>query len=413
MSTHKHLTSIHTPVRLLLILTVIAIAALVGLKTQKTKGLQDIQTALIACNDQEQALRYSCYRAVIETSFQGDLESYINTLGSVNTQIFSSSDNTYAIFGTNCHTYYHALGDYIASSLQPHQVQDAINLCPMGCTQGCVMGVSKRMSLRNDYSDEYFQTFYDACREEEKHHCAHEIGHNLTDKYSTSSLQVIDTLTEQTYGVDTKESSYTHGDSASNINQAFIDCKRILPANELSYCHTGIGHNLYLFSEFSPDGYESQIESCRQTDESHRHDCLSFFLLRIGINEAAPAFLSHNYQQAIDICEDVHGLTQDPDLADRCFLGLGGGLGFFVEERYDDDVFFEKSLATIKEELLDIAGLCRHAPQEYQDACYTGLLNTSYRILYTDLYLTDENIDYQLEYNSQLVSSSDASLFPD
>lgn len=365
------------------------------------------------CNTQNQALRYSCYRATIQKYFTGNLSSYVSAIHSAKNLSFKARDNSYAIFGTNCHTFYHALGDFIASNVPADDIQNAVNLCPLGCTQGCVMGVSKRLSLRNHYKTDFFKTFYAACKTEEKHHCAHEIGHNLSDKYTESVLATIDDLTEKTYGFSTNETYQYKTYDKPDLNAAFSQCREILPPEEVSYCYTGIGHNLYLFSEFSPEGYASQINECKTTDPSNSEDCLSFLMLRIGINEAAPQFLGNHFEQGIAVCNQVTEEMNRQDLKQRCYLGLGGGIGFFVEERYVDTVFEQKSLTTIKNELLELGQLCKHVPNEFLEKCYTGLLNTKYRTLYEDLYLSDADIDYQLEYNTHLARSDDKSLFPD
>ena len=307
---------------------------------------------------------------------------------------FKGKDTSYAIFGTNCHTFYHAVGDLIATESTEPDIQSALNNCSLSCTNGCMMGLYKRTALENSFPTDLLKEFYEVCRDEEKHQCAHEIGHLLHDKYTTSILQTLDNLTKEQYGFSyPKEYNYTLFEKG-NLNAPFEECRKILPKDERSYCYTGVGHNLFLFSEFSPDGYKTQLQECMNIKEGNQEDCFGFLLFRIGINSVAPKFLSSQFVEGNEVCENAVDIIERGDLIYHCYKGVGGGIGLFMESEYPEyfideelPIFSEQftvdDIKNIKKSLLAFAKLCEASPSEtLQNECFQGLLGTRFKTLY-------------------------------
>ena len=347
------------------------------------------------CNNVEKQLRFSCYRNVVENHYKGgSIKSFLDRVENDADLSFKHKDTSYAIFGTNGHTFYHALGDFIAAKNTEPNIQSALELCSLAHTNGCMMGLYKRTALENGFPTDLLKEFYDVCREEEKHQCVHEIGHLLHDKYTTAILGTIDSLTEEQYGLRyPQEYNYTLFDSA-NLNAPFEECRQIVPEEEYSYCYTGVGHNLFLFSEFSPDGYKTQLQECTGIKESNQEDCFGFLLFRIGINSAAPKFLSSQFVEGNEICESAVAIIGRDDLVYHCYKGVGGGIGLFIESEYPeyftnaelpifDKQFLVDDIREIKRALLDFVTVCEASPgKALQNECFQGLLGTRFKTLY-------------------------------
>lgn len=346
------------------------------------------------CNFIGKELRFSCYRSTIEKYYKGDSEKFLESVENDATLSFKGKDTSYAVFGTNGHTFYHALGDFIATKNTESEIQSVLRLCPLAHTNGCMMGLYKRIALERGFPTDLLGEFYSICRQEEQHQCAHEIGHLLHDKYTTSILGTIDELSYAQYGFSySQEYNYTLFENA-NLNAPFEECKNIVPEDEVSYCYTGIGHNLFLFSEFSPDGYKTQLQECMNIEEGNQDDCFGFLLFRIGINSVAPKFLSSQFVEGNEVCEDAIAITGREDLMHHCYKGAGGGIGLFIESEYPEyfidaelpifnEEFTVDDIKNIKRALLDFATLCEASPGEtLQNECFQGLLGTRFKTLY-------------------------------
>jgi hypothetical protein len=356
------------------------------------------------CNFIEKQLRFSCYRSVIEKYNEGDLDKFLEKIENNTDLTFRGKDTSYAIFGTNCHTFYHAVGDFIASSNTELDTQSALDHCSLSCTNACMMGLYKRTALENDFSSDLLGEFYEVCREGEKHQCAHEIGHLLHDKYTVSILGILDELTSEHYGfVYPREYNYALFENP-DLDAPFEECRQILPEGEFPYCYTGVGHNLFLFSEFSPDGYKTQLQECVNIGEANQENCFGFLLFRIGINSVAPKFLSSQFVEGNEICEDAVGIIGRDDLLFHCYKGVGGGIGLFIESEYPEyfidaelPIFDEEykldDIRNIKRSLTDFARLCEASPEKLETECFQGLLGTRFRTLYLLLGVEHEKIE--------------------
>lgn len=355
---------------------------------------QDFSKNIEKCNSEFKTDKFSCYRSTIEKFYKDDLDGFFRYVEGKNDLTFSSTDKSYAIFGTSCHTFYHAAGDYIASETKGLPLSSAISYCPRTCTSGCIMGLYKRKGLEASYSTDSLKDFFNLCRQGEGHQCAHEIGHLLHDKYTYSILKVIDDISAKKYNFKPNEEYHYVTFQKPDLNTPFEECKQIVSEKELPYCFTGVGHNLFLFAEFSPDGYKSQFDECNKVADSNKDNCYAFLLFRIGINEAAPRFIVKEYQDGNQICNQAVNLVQRPDLKYHCYMGLGGGIGLFADSEYPSSkLVLENDLEGIKKELISFAAMCQQAEKELIDKCYAGLLGTRYKELYKKLELRDLEIE--------------------
>ena len=366
------------------------------------KIASDFARGLVVCNNMLPQLRFSCYRNMIEKSYAAFPSRLIPDTQHQFAQDAEGafrSDNgvSYAIFGTNCHTFYHAAGDFFAAHSTSSAATDIPSMlawCPSMCTSGCVMGLMKRVAFQHDYAADVLAAFYPACENKSKHQCAHEIGHLLHDKYIHPILDVLDDVSKKNFGlVMPPRSEGKATTQGSSLDAPFEECKRLLPKNEWPYCFTGIGHNLFLFSEFAPDGYKTSIAECQSKAISHRDDCYAFLIYRIGINAAGPKFLSGHPEEGNKICRDSLALMNRQDLASHCWLGVGGGIGLYVDSVYAFDDLTSGNLSEVKQGVLDFAKRCDASEHGFVDACFTGLMGTPFKKLYKTLNLYHERIE--------------------
>lgn len=383
---------------LLLIIAAAAAAIFFGSSLLKSRD-QKFSEGITKCNAVTTNLRFSCYRSLIEKIYKGDVAAFSKKIKSDKSLSFEikftkNREVTYAVFGTNCHTFYHAAGDFVATYAQSGDVKTLLDMGPLNCTSGYVMGVYKRLALVNHFSEDLLKSFFTLCPKGSENQCAHEIGHNLHDKYSYSILKVIDDISKKEYGL-TYPQKYDYVTIQNpDINAPFAGCRKIMPDdNKLAQCYTGIGHNLFLFSEFSPDGYKGQFAECEKTAAENRDSCYSFLIYRIGINHAATLLLSGKPKEANDLCNNIIAQANRPDLMKHCYLGIGGGLGLWMDSQYSAVKVDDNNLAQIKKELMDFAVLCNLSPEKYMGDCYSGLLGTKFKKFYKDYGMFNQNIE--------------------
>ena len=357
-----------------------------------------LENDVYSCNKAKPHLRFSCYRAVLEEYFPsaGDPEQYVRALEKDTKLSLKAVDNqSYAIFGTNCHTFYHAVGDFVATHAGNKPLQELLSYNSGKCTAGYTMGVYKRLALADGYSTPLLKSFYDVCPQGQENQCAHEIGHLLHDKHTYSILKIIDSVSEREYNLAYPQTYQYAVSSSTDLNAPFEECEEIIPISKpdlIRQCYTGIGHNLFLFSEFSPDGFTSQFTECSNIQEENRENCFAFLLYRIGINEGAPRFLEHNFTSGNNMCTDAANQTGVPDLRMHCYIGIGGGIGLFIDSEYSGGEY-ESPTLTDTERLIGYAKLCEKAPSEFIDNCLAGLMGTKFRKFYADFKLKYEPIE--------------------
>jgi len=334
------------------------------------------------CNRVDQTERFSCFRSSLDNFFKKNeekgLKSFMEIIEEQNLS-FDSDDNSYAIFGTNCHTYYHAVGDLLATYRGDEDIESTLGLCPLSCTSACMMGFFKRTAIAENFSSETLSTLYGACRDEELKSCSHEVGHLLHDKYTTSILQTLDRISSEKFGLLYNMEYLYKTYDAVDLNKPFEDCRKLLPEDRWNQCFTGIGHNLFLFSEFSTDGYKGELNNCMENSNAqNREECLNYLVFRIGINEVAPRFLSSKFDEGNDICEEVSDYTKNDHLLEHCYIGLGGGIGLFVESELSGKNATWEDKEVLGEELKSYAKLCEGA-LDYRESCFAGLLGTKFK----------------------------------
>lgn len=358
-----------------------------------------LEKDISSCNRAKPHLRFSCYRASLEKHFtDGDPEQYVRDLEK-NTKLSLKAigNQSYAIFGTNCHTFYHAVGDFVATHAPDKPLQQLISYNSGKCTAGYSMGLYKRLALADGFSTPLLKNFYDACPHGQENQCAHEIGHLLHDKHTYSILKIIDSVSEHEYGLAYPKPYQYAISSKTDLNAPFEECEEIIPISKpdlIRQCYTGVGHNLFLFSEFSPDGFASQFHECGGISEENRENCFAFLLYRIGINEGAPRFLEKKFTAGNKICDDAVRQTGQTDLMIHCYIGIGGGIGLFIDSELSGgeyDILKDQTRAS--EHLIKYAKLCEKTPSDFTDNCLAGLMGTKFKKLYSDFKLQYQRIE--------------------
>ena len=351
--------------------------------------------SVFRCGSADPTVRFSCYRAALERYYPEEktIDGYIRDIENERFIFNKGEDKSYAVFGTNCHTFYHALGDFVGS----HTDNDIINYLRSGltkCTSGYMMGLYKRTALKQGFSDEILSRLYEACRPDERKSCAHEIGHLLHDKYTVSILKTLDDVSLRNFGFEYPRSYSYKTFSQSNLEAPFDECRRLLPKTKQVFCYTGVGHNLFLFSEFSPRGYVTQLEECSTIASlESRNQCIAFLLFRIGINEAAPRFLSSQFLDGIKVCKESAEESKLEDAKVHCYRGVGGGMGLFLESEYPEEDITEEIIPYINKVIEEYIFFCEQSEQEFISDCFRGLLGTNFRGLYNALDISHEGIE--------------------
>ncbi len=347
------------------------------------------------CNKEPANQRFSCFRSALEKYYgTQDPSTLAQIIHDDPGLSFETKDSSYAIFGTNCHTFYHALGDFIATKGAGQKLETLLGQCSLVCTGGCVMGLYKRTALNENFATEVLKHFAQACPKESKHQCSHEIGHVLHDKYTYSVLKPIDEISAKEYALALqKDYRYTTFDNA-DLNAPFEDCKKVVAEEELAYCYTGIGHNMFLFSEFNDKGYDSSYEECRGlTNSENKNSCFDFLVYRIGINDAAVKFLSGDFEAGRKVCDDVVIGTGRAETKQHCYKGIGGGVGLFLESEFANLTVTPENIERVRQNVMSHIDLCEASVEEYKLDCYKGLFGTRVKKFYKDLNLTNDIIE--------------------
>lgn len=358
------------------------------------------------CHATATNVRFSCYRTIIERHYKGSVPKLAEDFKNTDQLNLSFADSpgtdkkvTYAIFGTNCHTFYHGVGDFVATwaDLENLNLSELISIAPANCTDGFIMGLYKRLALRSEYDMNLLSQFWQSCRKGSENQCAHEIGHLLQDKYSYPVIGILDELSRKEYNL-TYPKAYRYvryHDGQSDLNTPFEECKKLIPDNnKVAQCFTGVGHNLFLFSEFSNDGYKAIIDQCNTSAADNRTNCHKFLVYRIGINQATPHFLSDDFEEGNRICQDVINLTNNRELLKDCYIGIGGGIGLFADSEYALTEINEGNLSVMKGRFTHYMELCEKSEgSSAVDNCFAGLFGTRFAKFYDQLKLYHERIE--------------------
>jgi hypothetical protein len=343
------------------------------------------------CNEVSDKLRFSCYRKVIANYYSGNLGGYIKSLDDISNGLFTNNDTSYAIFGTNCHTFYHALGDFMAA-----QPSGDVKLCPDTCTGGCVMGFLKRKAYGFNYDSKKTSELFDSCADSQKAICAHEIGHIFNDKFQIPVLERINDLTRAS-GMFVGDSDSTSYEKIGEEEKAFDGCRSVVPAEHLASCYEGVGHNIFLFMEFSLAGYDNVVKKCVNLTSSDKDVCYSLLAYRVGINEVASEFLRNKFEEGNTECSNVLDSIGEKKYLENCYQGLGRGIGLFLQSQYPGQESRTKSETLIlTAKLVRYSDLCRHAKPGYDTFCYEGLVGTKFLDYYSSLNLKIDAIEATL-----------------
>jgi len=355
---------------------------------------REFAVAAAQCNAVEKEYRFSCYRSALDRYYRDDLSELKKWIDSNQFLSFEGQDTSYAIFGTNCHTFYHAMGDFIATKEAggDEDIDSLVNnYCSATCTGGCLMGLYKRTALIEGYSSDLLRRFYKACPEGGRHQCAHEIGHILHDKYTYSILRPIDDLSRDRYALGLDLYSYATFEDP-NLDAPFEECEELVPG-DVANCFTGVGHNMFVFSQFAVDGYKTSYTECDQLSDDNRDTCYDFLIYRVGINDAATKFLSGAFEEGISICNEIADSAGRNDAKSHCYRGVGGGLGLFLDSEYANLQITPDNIASIQKNVLERINLCEGSEEEFKQECYKGLLGTGLKKLYIDLNLNNDIIE--------------------
>lgn len=343
------------------------------------------------CNTIATEYRFSCYRSVLEKYYHGSLDDLKDWIKANKQVSFESKDASYAIFGTNCHTFQHAVGDFIAAKGDSKDLARLVSYCPLTCTSGCIMGLYKRSALENNYSSDMISSLYTFCPEESKHQCAHEIGHILHDKYIYSILNILDGISTDRYGMVLMPYQYKTFEDP-DLHAPFMDCRNLVP-EDVANCYTGVGHNMFLFAQFSEDKYNSSFRECGELTGQERDACYDFLIYRIGINDAATKFLSGKFEEGNRICNEIADAAKRKEARLHCFRGIGGGLGLFLDSEYSTIKITANTIGEIRGAVVERLGMCEEVEEEFIVECYKGLLGTRVKKLYIDLNLYNDVIE--------------------
>lgn len=375
--------------------TVIFLVGIAGIFILRERAAAALPKAVNLCNKEDSRLRFSCYRSAVEKNFRGNLGDYLLSIKSRKDLDFSVEEGSaaYAIFGTNCHTFYHALGDFAAS--HGNDLEELVKYNPAKCTGGYTMGLYKRLALKSDFDSTIMRKMMDICPVNESVQCAHEVGHLLHDKYAVPILTKLDDLTLKSYGIKGPDEAERFSAAGADIKKAFEECDELIEDENLkAQCRTGIGHNLFLFSEFSPRGVAGEMDECRLiTDKKTRGECMAFLVYRVGINEAAVKFMEKNFAAGIETCRNIVKISGESDLEKHCYIGLGGGIGLFADSEYALTEINDGNIAGIKAKLNEMMNLCESVPVGFKDNCYAGLFGTRFAKFYDLLKLYNERVE--------------------
>lgn len=350
------------------------------------------------CNSAPINLRFSCYRSAIEKYYKGNIPAFAAKLKNDKDLSFEESfENggkiSYAIFGTNCHTFYHAAGDFIAT-YSNDDLPTMLSLGPTSCRNGYTMGLYKRVALKTHYPDDMYQQFLTDCKKGAEDQCAHEIGHLLQDKYSgIAVLKIIDGVSGSQYHLSYPEKyDYIISQNETgqpDLNKPYEICGELFQnKSQLDQCDTGVAHNLFLYSEFANDGHKAMFGECANVSNDIKNSCYYSIIFISGLNEASTKFLSRDFAGGNKICDDLVTLSGRPDLESNCYRGLGSGIGLYVESTPPDPAETDQNKRTdTKNELLDYLKLCEKSNPGFVNSCYNGLMGTEFGKYYNQFQL--------------------------
>lgn len=379
--------------RKLLLLTVLVflfLAAALAVLLQERRR-EALHADVLSCETAAARERFSCFRAALERhAGSGSVADYVARAKKIGSRpgVFISD---YAVFGTNCHTFYHALGDFVAAHAPNLPLAVQLSLGSDACSSGYAMGLYKRRTYERAFADDAISEIYHSCnaRVADLGECAHEVGHALADKHVGPVLAVLDRLTAAFIGssslpsVRQPEVSGTPG----NIGSAFADCRRFLPSSGWKACYSGVAHNLFAFAEFDPSGavLKKELRACGEiSDLKSRAACAASTMHIIGTSVAAPLIIGGSVKEGKAVCGEaaaLDALKREERLRD-CYFGVGVGAGLYAESEYPPAAAPQGYAPISAQELSRYTGVCETVPRESAETCFRGLVGTGFAALY-------------------------------
>lgn len=350
-----------------------------------------LRTAILRCEDTVANERFSCFRAALERHAPADdIARFVEDAS----HAFSRRDtfaSDYAVLGTNCHTFYHALGDFVATHAQELPLRDQFALGTDACSGGYVMGLYKRLAYAGGFDDALLSLLSRSCKEYENSpgDCAHEIGHVLHDKYTKPILATLDPLTARFLGKPqgVAGEEVTSGAMQSGESTPFEDCRRLLPENAWRACYTGVGHNIFLFVELDPRGValQDELRACTALENAADRDACAFATMHlVGTNAVAPLFIDGRNAEGVAACDSAAALDQarEGERLTRCYFGVGVGVGLYAESEYPHEVLARGGAPIQADELARYTDACESSLAPFIGECFAGLVGTGFSNLY-------------------------------
>lgn len=343
------------------------------------------------CEERAPHERFSCFRAALERRAPaGDVIRFVEDVRDSSSRrgTFASE---YAVFGTNCHTFYHALGDFVAAHAPDLPLSDQLALGGGACSGGYAMGLYKRIAYAGAFEDGLLSQLYRSCEKDERGagDCAHEIGHALHDKHTRPALMAVDRLTAQ-FLDRPSEAARDNAESVTAPREKanpFEDCRRLLPPRAWRACYTGVGHNIFLFVELDPRGVtlQDELRACAAIGNVADRDACAYSTMHlVGTNRAAPLFIAGRNAEGTAACADTASLdpARERERLTRCYFGAGVGIGLYAESEYPQEALVRSGAPILIDKLARYTDACETTPAPFIGECFAGLLGTGFSNLY-------------------------------
>ncbi|MEM3086398.1 MAG: hypothetical protein QXT68_04575 [Halobacteria archaeon] len=362
----------------------IPVAALYLLTAAVPASAPDFQERILFCGREPSPARMPCFKwAIADMWARGMNLTGIAAYDRYTREPHVSPGDVGSPFGNNCHTFYHAVGEFIAENLA-QEPERAMALAPPTCTGGAYMAILHRLHLVHGYDPEMLRRAYRACPDVPAI-CAHVVGHALFDKHVSSILEDLDRITASRYGKSPRPYRYA-GDT--NHSAAFAECREVVEPGNAEQCYTGIAHSFFLATKHRSVDYRDILQECEKTPDFLK-ECRSNFALRFGFGEVAPILIENNSTGAVAECALL-----GPDLQADCHRGAGGGLGLWLEAQIvgieGDRMTPEDASGFIRRHV----NLCRSMVPEYVPACIRGMVGTpAFKGLYLRSGLVDPDVE--------------------
>ena len=357
-----------------------------------------LKESVLNCLQSPQIERFSCYQRAIDNHYNNNLESYVSSIEFQVDEFFVDDVSNYGTFGTSCHTFYHAVGDFISRQVPLEDFDQAVDLCSNNCTGGCLMGLYMRKGLQESYSTESLLSLKNYCIQDQETLCSHTLGHVYNDAYTGSNLKLIDEISKEKYEFELEDYSYDVTEHPS-LSKAYGACRGLEDESLIYHCNIGVSHNLFLFLDFSEVGYGESAKSCSDLEEEvDQIRCSSGLAFRVGRNSVTRKFLDGDFQEGNSECSSVTKSVGREGVLENCYVGLGDGIGGTLISKYPDISLLDKDRKEdYIQQLSENISLCNNAASGYVNACFNGLLHGRTLDDYLKYDISNSAADYYLK----------------